>query len=62
MGRRGEHREPDGEPRLPGEIQVTRATYDLLKDEFVCEPRGTIDVKGKGAMETWYVVGARESS
>ena len=43
----------------PGRIQVTRATYDLLKDEFVCEPRGTIDVKGKGAMETWYVVGAR---
>jgi guanylate cyclase len=39
----------------PGRIQITRATYDLLKDEFVCTPRGTIDVKGKGAMETWYV-------
>lgn len=46
----------------PGEFQITRATYDLLKDEFVCTPRGTVDVKGKGAMETWYVVGPREAS
>ena len=40
----------------PGEIQITRATYELLKDAFVCRPRGTIDVKGKGPMETWYLV------
>jgi len=39
----------------PGEIQITRATYDLLKDEFVCRRRGTILVKGKGQMETWYL-------
>jgi guanylate cyclase len=43
----------------PGEIQITRATYELLKDEFVCTPRGTIPVKGKGEMETWYLVGRR---
>jgi guanylate cyclase len=42
-----------------GEIQITRATYELLKDEFVCKPRGTILVKGKGLMETWYLVGSR---
>ena len=41
----------------PGEIQITRATYELLKDEFVCTRRGTILVKGKGQMETWYLVG-----
>ncbi len=46
----------------PGRIQITRATYELLKDEFVCEPRGTIRVKGKGEMETWYLVGLREAS
>jgi adenylate cyclase len=45
----------------PGRIQVTRATYELLADEFVCEPRGTIVVKGKGEMEVWYVVGRRPS-
>ncbi len=43
----------------PGEIQITRATYELLKDAFVCRRRGTIDVKGKGEMETWYLVGPR---
>ena len=44
----------------PGEIQITHATYELLKDEFVCRRRGTILVKGKGEMETWYLVGSRE--
>jgi adenylate cyclase len=43
----------------PGEIQITRTTYQLLKDEFVCRRRGTIVVKGKGEMETWYLVGSR---
>jgi adenylate cyclase len=43
----------------PGAIQITRATYELLKDEFVCRRRGTIVVKGKGRMETWYLVGPR---
>jgi adenylate cyclase len=43
----------------PGEIQITRETYELLKDEFFCRPRGTIPVKGKGEMETWYLVGSR---
>ncbi len=42
-----------------GEIQITRATYELLKDEFVCRRRGTILVKGSGEMETWYLVGPR---
>jgi adenylate cyclase len=44
----------------PGRIQVTRSTYELLKDEFVLEPRGTIEVRGKGEMETWFLVGPRE--
>jgi adenylate cyclase len=43
----------------PGRIQITRATYELLADEFECEPRGTILVKGKGEMEVWYVLGLR---
>jgi adenylate cyclase len=43
----------------PGEIQITRTTYELLKDEFFCRRRGTIEVKGKGLMETWYLGGPR---
>jgi guanylate cyclase len=45
----------------PGQIQITRSTYELVKDEFVCRPRGTISVKGKGEMETWYLDGPRSS-
>ena len=44
---------------VPGEIQITRATYELVKDEFECEPRGTVEVKGKGALETLFLVGPR---
>jgi adenylate cyclase len=43
----------------PGRIQITRATYELLADEFECEPRGPIAVKGKGEIEAWYLVGPR---
>jgi adenylate cyclase len=42
-----------------GRIQITRATYELLADEFECEARGTIAVKGKGEVETWYLVRPR---
>jgi adenylate cyclase len=43
----------------PKRIQITRATYELLADEFECERRGTIVVKGKGEVEAWYVLGRR---
>ena len=45
----------------PGEIQVTQATYELLRDEFDLKPRGTVPVKGKGDVETWYLVGTRSA-
>jgi guanylate cyclase len=43
----------------PGQIQVTHATCELLGDEFVLEPRGTVPIKGKGDVETWYLVRRR---
>lgn len=44
---------------VAGKIQISRETYELVKDEFLCEPRGTVQVKGKGEMETWYLVGVK---
>lgn len=43
-----------------GEIQITRTTYELIKNDFVCEPRGVVDVKGKGETEVWHVKGVRD--
>jgi guanylate cyclase len=41
----------------PDEIQITRSTWQLLRDDFVTEPIGLVDVKGKGEIETWRLVG-----
>ena len=46
----------------PGQIQVTASTRELLQDEFELEPRGTVTIKGKGAIETWYLVGRKASA
>jgi adenylate cyclase len=44
----------------PDAIQMTRSTWELLRDDFVAERLGLVDVKGKGAVETWRLVGPRE--
>jgi guanylate cyclase len=41
----------------PGRIQISATTHRLLDSEFECEPRGVVEVKGKGPMNTWYLVG-----
>ena len=46
----------------PGHIQVTEATRDLLGDEFTYEHRGPVPVKGKGDMDTWYLIGKRSGA
>jgi class 3 adenylate cyclase len=44
---------------IPGSIQVTPETYGLIADRYICEPRGTVAVKGRGDMETFILVGRR---
>jgi adenylate cyclase len=44
---------------VPGSIQVTSATCDLIADRFECVPRGRIEVKGKGEMETFLLLSRR---
>jgi guanylate cyclase len=39
-----------------GAIQITDDTYQLVKDVFVCEPHGMIEVKGRGQMKVWHVI------
>lgn len=42
---------------LPGEIQVTKNTYDLLKHKYEFVERGYLDIKGKGKMKTYLLKG-----
>jgi class 3 adenylate cyclase len=43
----------------PGRIQISDETRVLLGNDFRCEPRGNISVKGKGEMTTWWLLGER---
>jgi class 3 adenylate cyclase len=44
---------------IPGEIQVSEATYLRLRDAYDFDPRGSIDVKGKGEMRTYLLRGRK---
>ncbi len=41
---------------IPGKIQVSEATYLLIKDEFQLEERGIIQVKGRGELTTYFLI------
>jgi class 3 adenylate cyclase len=40
-----------------GKVNITESTYELVKDIFQCEYRGDIEVKGKGKMKMYFVLG-----
>jgi len=42
---------------IPGSIQVTERAYLRLSKAFAFEERGVIDVKGKGSMRTFILIG-----
>jgi adenylate cyclase len=44
---------------MPGEIQVTERVYERLRGSYELRRRGTIDVKGKGPMTTYLLLGRR---
>jgi len=47
---------------IPGSIQISAASYELIKDGFVCEPRGPIEVKGKARMQTYLLLSKRDAA
>jgi class 3 adenylate cyclase len=44
---------------LPGRIQITAPTERALSEQFECEDRGDVEVKGKGRLHTWWLNGRR---
>ena len=45
-----------------GAIQISEATCALIRDEYVCERRGTITIKGKEDMETYFLLARRDAA
>ncbi|MCW3123925.1 MAG: hypothetical protein JWQ38_3417 [Flavipsychrobacter sp.] len=39
-----------------GKINISEATYTLVKDKYECEHRGKIEVKNKGVIDMYYIV------
>ncbi len=46
----------------PSTIQVTERVYERLRDRFELRRRGTIDVKGKGPMTSYVLIGRRSDA
>jgi adenylate cyclase len=44
---------------VPNEIQVSHASFMRLSEEFILEPRGAIEIKGKRRMDTYFLRGER---
>lgn len=42
---------------IPGAIQVTQSTYNILQNKYLFEDRGVIHIKGKGDMNTYLLAG-----
>jgi class 3 adenylate cyclase len=41
----------------PGSVQIAETTYWRVKDRFMCVPRGLVDVKGFGQVQTYVIAG-----
>ena len=47
---------------LPNRIQVSAATHQHLQEHFRLEPRGSVDIKGKGPMEAYFLLGRADEA
>lgn len=38
-----------------GKINISGSTYELIKDDFTCIPRGKVMAKNKGEVEMYFI-------
>ncbi len=46
----------------PGRVHCSEVVYEALKDDFEFEDRGTMEVKGKGMMRTYFLLGPKQKA
>jgi adenylate cyclase len=46
----------------PGQIHITESTYLRIRDNYACELRGMVPIKGKGMMTTYWLKGKKRES
>lgn len=51
-----------GSNSLPGKINISGTTYELVKNQFDCEYRGKLNAKGKGEIDMYFVNGQKTLS
>jgi adenylate cyclase len=44
-----------------GKVNISGSTYELVKDTFICTPRGKIEAKNKGSIEMYFVEERKEN-
>ena len=42
-----------------GKVNISGSTYELVKDKYICTPRGKLEAKNKGLIEMYFVDGPR---
>ena len=47
---------------MPNRIQISAATHLHLHEHFLLEPHGSVDIKGKGPMETYFLLGRADKA
>jgi adenylate cyclase len=47
---------------VPGKIQVSASTYDCLQMNYQLQRRGIVDLKGKGPVETYWLLGTVDAN
>lgn len=45
-----------------GKINISENTYEIVKDQFDCEYRGNIEVKNRGKLNMYFVLGKKANS
>ena len=46
---------------FPGRVNISGYTYELIKDNFICEYRGKVAAKNKGEIDMYFVNAAKSN-